>query len=95
MKKVRTNISEWFDKQDQRWRALTIAKQHQYTLYFFAGYLLLTIGVIFKVGFDIARSDNDIVIEPIKNPGLKKKESPTALQDSLITILKNKIYEGK
>lgn len=95
MKNVRTNMSEWFDRLDQRWQVLPVRKQHRYTLCFFTGYLLLTIGVIFKVGLDTTRSDNDMVIKHIENPALKKKESPATIQDTLITILKNKIYEGK
>jgi hypothetical protein len=95
MKNLRTNISEWFNRLDERWQALPVRKQHRYTLCFFTGYLLLTMGVIFKVWLDTARSDNDMVIKHIENPVGKKKESPATIQDTLITILKNKIYEGK
>ena len=49
MKKLRANMDRYFDKLDERWQALPVRKQHQYTLYFFVGYLLLTAGVIFKV----------------------------------------------
>jgi hypothetical protein len=95
MKNLRTNMSEWFARLDQRWQALSVPKQHSYTLCFFTGYLLLTVGVIFKVGLDTTSFDNDMVIKHIENPALKKKESPATIQDTLITILKNKIYEGK
>jgi len=95
MKELRTNMDKWFAKMDERWRALPVGKQHKYTLYFFTGYLLLTAGVIFKVWSDTAKSDNSIVIKHIENPVLKMKENPTLLQDTLQTILKNKIYERK
>ncbi|TGD58998.1 nitrogen regulatory IIA protein [Flavobacterium humi] len=95
MKKLRANLEKWFDELDERWRALTLRKQQQYTLYFFVGYLLLTAGVICKVCLDTARSDNDMLINHIEKPALKKKESPRAIKDTLKTILKNKIYEGK
>ncbi|GIQ60971.1 hypothetical protein Flavo103_41070 [Flavobacterium collinsii] len=95
MKNLRTNMSEWFDRLDERWQALSVRKQHRYTLYFFTGYMLLTVGVIFKVCLDTAKSDADMEIKHIENPVLKKKESPALIQDTLITILKNKIYEGK
>ncbi|WP_431498783.1 nitrogen regulatory IIA protein [Flavobacterium sp.] len=95
MKNLRTNMSEWFDRLDERWQALPVRKQHRYTLYFFTGYVLLTLAVIFKVWLDTARSDNDMEIKHIDNPVLKKEESPATIQDTLITILKNKIYEGK
>ncbi|CAI9685580.1 hypothetical protein EAVVTKC53_03087 [Elizabethkingia anophelis] len=87
-------MDRYFDQLDDRWRALPIRKQHQYTLYFFVGYLLLTAGVVLKVWYDAGKSD-DIVIEHIENPVLKKRESPAALRDTVSTILKNQIYERK
>ena len=30
-------MDRYFDKLDERWRALPLRKQHQYTLYFFVG----------------------------------------------------------
>lgn len=95
MKNLRTNMDKWFDRLDERWQALPIGKQQKYTLYFFTGYLLLSAGVIFKVWYDTAKSDNNMIIKHIENPVLKKKESPASLQDTLATILKNKIYERK
>lgn len=95
MKKFRKNMDRYFDKLDERWRSLPLRKQYQYTLYFFVGYLLLTTGVIFKVWYDTAKSGNNMVIEHIENPVLKKNESPTRLQDTLSKILKNTIYERK
>ena len=95
MKKIRSNLYRYLKKLEERWQALPVRKQHQYTLYFFVGYLLLTAGVICKVWYDTAKSENDMVIKHIENPVLKKNESPTKLQDTLSTILKNKIYERK
>ena len=88
-------MDKYFDKLDERWQALPVRKQHQYTLYFFVGYLLLTAGVIFKVWYDPSKSGNDMIIEHIENPVLKKNGSPARLQDSVSTILKNQIYERK
>jgi H+/Cl- antiporter ClcA len=95
MKKLRTNMGKWFEKLEESWRTLPLSKQHKYMLYFFLGYLLLTTGVIFKVWYEIRKSSKDIAIEHIENPVLKKKVSPALLQDTLSTILKNKIYERK
>ena len=95
MKKLRANIDRYFDKLEERWQALPVRKQHQYTLCFFVGYLLLTAGVIFKVWYDTSKSGNDMIIEHIENPVLKKNGSPARLQDSVSTILKNRIYERK
>jgi len=74
---------------------LPLRKQHQYTLYFFVGYLLLTAGVIYKVWYDTSTSGNDMVIEHIENPVLKKDEDPARLQDTLTTIFNNNFYERK
>lgn len=95
MKKLRANIDRYFDRLDERWRTLPVRKQHRYTLYFFVGYLLLTVGVIFKVWQDTGKSGNSMVIEHIENPVLQKKERPALLQDTLSTILKNENYEKK
>lgn len=91
MKKIRTDIDKWFDKMDERWKILPVRKQHQYILYFFLGYLLLTVGAILKVWYDTNKSNSDMVIEHIENPVLKKKGSSKFLMDTL----KNKIYERK
>ncbi len=87
-------MDRYFDRLDERWRALPLHKQHRYTLYFFTAYLLLTVGVIIKVWYDTAKSDNSMVIEHIENPVLQKKESPASSQDTL-QILKNQFYERK
>lgn len=94
MKKLRAPIEWYFDKLDDRWRAMPLSKQRQYTLYFFVGYLLLTAVVIGKVMYDKGKSGNDMHIEHIENPILKSK-TPAKLQDSISTILKNQIYERK
>jgi hypothetical protein len=77
MKKLRTNMGKWFDKMDERWRALPIEKQQKYILYLFVAYLLLTGGVIFKVWYDMGKSNTDMVIDHIENPVLKKKGNST------------------
>lgn len=75
-------MDKWFDKLDKRWRSLPVRRQHKFTLYIFAGYLLLTAFVILKVWYDMANSDNKMVIEHIENPALKK-ESPALQKDTL------------
>lgn len=95
MKKLRADIDQWFDRLDERWRLLPIYKQQQYTLYFFAAYLILTAGILLKVWFDAGKPNKNMVIDPIENPVLKKKEIPAILQDTVSTILKNRIYERK
>ncbi|HUH19537.1 nitrogen regulatory IIA protein [Albibacterium sp.] len=94
MKKLRANMDRYFDQLDERWRALPLRKQRQYTLYFFVVYLLLTVVVIGKVMYDTSKSGNNMVIKHIENPVLKNG-NPAKLQDSVSTILKNQIYERK
>lgn len=93
MKRIKADIEKWLDKLDDSWRALSLNQQHKYILYFFAGYALLTTWVVLKVCFDMAGSDNNIEIGHIENTPLKDKEHPACGQDTLSTILKNKIYE--
>ena len=96
MKKLRANMDKWFYRLDERWRALPVRIQHKYMMYFFAAYLILTAGVLFKVWYDVGKPDNNmVVIGHIENPVLKKKEIPAVLQVTLSTILKNRIYERK
>ncbi|EFK57513.1 nitrogen regulatory IIA protein [Sphingobacterium lactis] len=94
MKKLRANMDRYFDRLDERWRALPLRKQRQYTLYFFVVYLLLTVVVIGKVMYDTSKSGNNMVIKHIENPVLKNG-NPARLPDSVSTILKNQIYERK
>ena len=95
MKKIRENMDRFFDRLDERWRSLPIGKQHLYTLYLFIGYFLMTAIVIVTVWYDTKQSKNDMHIEHIENPVLKKSERPAILQVTLSTILKNQIYERK
>ncbi len=76
-------MDKWFDKMDKHWRALPVEKQQKYILYFFVGYLLLTIGVVFKVWYDTNKANNSMDIEHIENPVLKKKGSSSLLKDGI------------
>ena len=89
MKKFQITIDKWFDKREERWLALPIRKQRQYTLYFFTAYLLLTTGVIFKVWYDTSKSGSNMTIDHIENPVINQNESPAKLKDTISTIFKN------
>lgn len=95
MKNLRTTISNWFDKLDGQWRAMPARKQHRYTLLLFAGYALLSVIVLLKVCYDVAKSDNTLTIEHIENPINRKNNSSVSPQDSINTILKRKMYERR
>jgi hypothetical protein len=66
MKKLRANMDRYFDKLDERWRALPVRKQHQYTLYFL-WVISVTAGVIGKVVYDTGKP-NDISIQAYREP---------------------------
>lgn len=93
MKNLRTIINNWFDRLNEQWRSLSLKRQHRYTLLLFAGYALLSIIVILKVCYDVGNSENSMTIEHIENPVIQQKKSPVSPQDSITTILKNKLYE--
>lgn len=88
-------MDNYFDKLDERWRALSLRKQHQYMVCFFVTYLILTIGVVVKVCYDVGKSNSELTINHIENPIVRKKESAVSLRDSLLKIIKNKKYERR
>ena len=73
MKNLRKTVNESFDSLDNRWRALPLRKQHRYILLLFMAYLMLTIGIIIKVGHDVKMSKKESSIESIDNPIIKKQ----------------------
>lgn len=94
MQTIRTTIGRWLEKQEKSWQALSPAKQRSCTLCLFLAYLLLTIGVISKLWYDMAEPDNRMVIDPIDSP-VRKKESPDSKLDKLSILVKETIYERK
>ncbi|BDU25198.1 nitrogen regulatory IIA protein [Flavobacterium sp. GSB-24] len=95
MKNIRKDIERWLDNLDKGWDQLSLEKQHQYILYFFTAYLLLTAWIIFKIWYDSRKFHQTIVIEHIENAAFKENESAVYQQDKGSTTLKNKIYERK
>lgn len=86
MKKLRAHIEQYFDRLDNRFRALPLKKQRQFTSYFFIGYFVLTAAVIWNVWYDVATSNEIVNIKHIEKPVHKKKETSTRLQDTLSTF---------
>lgn len=86
MKKIRAQIEEHFDWLDDRFRALPLKKQRQFTLYFFMGYLLLTAAVIWNVWYDVATSNEVVKIKHIENLVHKKKGNFYTIEGHLINI---------
>lgn len=73
--------------------AMPIKRQHKVILYFFTAYALLTAVVLFNVCRDTAEARNSLDAEHPEKPNPVRKESPSQLQDSLTSILKEQHYE--
>lgn len=74
MKNIRTAIDNELEKLNQRWRNLPVKKQIRYVLYLFAFYLLMGVGVLVKVFYDLGRGDK-IDISHIELPAVIHNES--------------------
>lgn len=85
MKNIRTAIDNELDKLDLRWRNLPVKKQIRYVLYLFAFYLLMGVGVLVKVFYDLGRGDK-IDISHIEVPAVIHNESS---QKDLVTNSKH------
>jgi hypothetical protein len=74
MKNIRTTIDNELEKLDLRWRNLPVRKQIRYVLYLFAFYLLMGVGVLVKVFYDLGKGDK-IDISHIELPAFIRNES--------------------
>lgn len=74
MKNIRTTIDNELEKLDLRWRNLPVKTQIRYVLYLFAFYLLMGVGVLVKVFYDLGRADK-ISIRHIEVPAIIQNES--------------------
>ncbi|MFC3356008.1 nitrogen regulatory IIA protein [Sphingobacterium zeae] len=90
MKNIRTTIDKEVEKLDLKWRSLPVGRQVRYVLYLFAFYLLMGVGVLVKVFYDLGKGDT-IDISHIEVPGVIQNES--SVKDS-VTNPKN-IYNGR
>lgn len=82
MKNLRTSINSWFDKLNGQWRAMPVKKQQRYMLLLFSMYALLSIIVLVKVCYDVAKPDNTIRIDHIENPVIRQGKSPVIRKDN-------------
>lgn len=55
--KIRTTIDNELEKLDLKWRNLPVRTQIRYVLYLFAFYMLLGVGVMIKVFYDLGKDD--------------------------------------
>lgn len=81
------------DNLDSHWQKLPPGKQRKWIICFFAGYLLLTAGVILTIWHDARTGKHHPAAHHIRNPILEKSGNGVPVKDSL--ILNNKGYEIK
>lgn len=89
MKKLKETIHRYFDKIDNRWKRLSLKKQHQYVVVLFIGYLLLTITVIFKIWYDTGSNQDKMQINHIENPVMKNSPYKDLLHHKIKNLLMN------
>lgn len=77
MKKLKESIHQYFEQIDNRWKRLSLRKQHQYMVVLFIGYLLLTITVILKIWYDTGSNKDKMQINHIENPVMKTVRTKT------------------
>ncbi|MDR2270433.1 MAG: nitrogen regulatory IIA protein [Sphingobacterium sp.] len=68
MKNIRTTIEQELDRLDNKWQALPLRTQVRYVIILFACYLVIGIGVLVKVCYDLGRENNTIAIKHIEAP---------------------------
>lgn len=95
MKKLKETTQRYFEKIDNRWKRLSLKKQHQYLVVLFIGYLLLTITVIFKIWYDTGSNKDKMQINRIENPVMKNSPYKDSLHHNIKNLLKTTIYERK
>ncbi|UIR57838.1 nitrogen regulatory IIA protein [Sphingobacterium sp. SRCM116780] len=86
MKNFRAAINGELDKLDLKWRALPLKTQCKYVIVFFMLYLLLGIGVLAKVWYDLGKEDQ-ISINHIESTARVNGESLS--KDSVLINNKN------
>ncbi|SFO36543.1 hypothetical protein SAMN05421741_1445 [Paenimyroides ummariense] len=89
MKKLKESTQMYFDKIDNRWKRLSLKKQHQYLITLFIGYLLLTISVIFKIWYDTESNETEMQINHIENPVMKNSPYKDSLNHKIKNLLIN------
>ncbi|MFC3157097.1 hypothetical protein SAMN05443633_112100 [Chryseobacterium arachidis] len=87
MKNFRKKIEETLEKLDLKWRDLPLKTQFRYVILLFGFYLIVGIGVLVKVCYDLGREEGHMTIEHINSSGVLKDRSED--KDSVLTNSKN------
>ncbi|ANF52988.1 hypothetical protein A0O34_21765 [Chryseobacterium glaciei] len=80
---------------EERWQKLSARKQKKFVILFFAGYLLLTGGVVMTVWYDAKNETrkHNPVEGHIRNPVLRQQQEDSELRDSSSKPIKNQDHE--
>lgn len=92
MKKIK--IKKWLYQLDCYWATIPIKQQQSYTLLLFLVYLLLTVGIILTIKYDMEQVAT-VKLEPIENPIFQKRNSSSSFNRSLFSNLKIQYNERK
>ncbi len=79
MKKLHEKLDDLYEWLDRHWLALPLKKQRMFLLLFFAGYVLLTAGVMVSIWYETGKTN--LHIEQIEIPVRPQDE---AILDTLI-----------
>lgn len=77
MKNIRNTIEQELDKLDDKWQALPLRTQVRYVIVLFSCYLILGIGVLVKVCYDLGRENNNSI-------AIKHIDPPPVVQDGSV-----------
>lgn len=78
MKNLSTQIENWFDRIDNRWRRVPIKTQRLVAILFFTVYALLSLYVMAQVFFDLGRASSQSALEHMDSPDIQKRQYPDA-----------------
>lgn len=92
MKNIRNTIESELEKLDERWQALPLKTQCSYVIVLFTFYLIMGIGVLVKVCYDLGREDRHMGINHIESPSVRNGVS---LEKDSIIINDKKYSNGR
>ncbi|PZR20763.1 MAG: nitrogen regulatory IIA protein [Flavobacterium psychrophilum] len=92
MESLRHSFQSWLDRLDLCWKALPIVQKRRIVLYSFAGYVLVTLGVVAQVIYEFGHKCKSLPIEHINNPVAKVKPNAAG---RLLEDHKNRNHERK
>ncbi len=93
MDKLRLSINNWVERLETRWVLLPIESQRKIILYFFIGYILITLVTIVDVWHEVQKSATGIEVEHINLLPKIKVPHTTKENTNELLIFKDNLYE--